>query len=487
MTTRDGNGGGQSERPETPEEAARPDRAGPRPPSFAAVFIAVFLGGALILAAVLVNAKRPTTDISQPSAEHVKATGKCAHCHRQATPAIVRQFETSEHSKRGVTCLDCHSPQEGQTSKAHNGFTITTAPTSKNCGSCHSRELEQFLRSRHAAPAWAAVAGKEAFTPEQFAHAMKFHPEGVDRPANALAIAEGDGVKPAGCNACHSIGVPNDDGSIGNCTQCHSRHATSVRLARQPETCGQCHMGPDHSQIEIFNESKHGVLYRSQQAGYNLDAKSSELSIEDISSPNCAVCHMSGLEGQGVTHDVTERLSWYLFAPVSKKRPGYTNGQQQMKQLCSNCHAANVVDSFYERAEEVVLTTNAKVARMNLLMKGLRDAELLTPEPFDEAIEFLEFDYWHYYGRTAKHGAFMGGPDFVQWHGNYELLKVYVEIAHLAEGLYRAADMPVPEHLHVLKPSADEASQETSATTPPATSDSAVVPQGQTRHPADLE
>ena len=39
------------------------------------------------------------------------------------------------------------------------------------------------------------------------------------------------------------------------------------------------------------------------------------------------------------------------------------------------------------------------------------------------------FDFWHYYGRTAKHGAFMGGADFVQWHGNYELLLHQVELA----------------------------------------------------------
>ena len=65
----------------------------------------------------------------------------------------------------------------------------------------------------------------------------------------------------------------------------------------------------------------------------------------------------------------------------------------------------------------------------------LRDEELLTPEPFDEPIEFLIFDLWHYYGRTAKHGAFMGGADFVQWHGNYELLLKMNELEHMAEEL----------------------------------------------------
>jgi hypothetical protein len=71
------------------------------------------------------------------------------------------------------------------------------------------------------------------------------------------------------------------------------------------------------------------------------------------------------------------------------------------------------------------------------IVSGLRQEGLLTPEPFDEPIEFVAFDFWHYYGRTAKHGAFMGGADFVQWHGNYEILSHLVELESMALGLRR--------------------------------------------------
>ena len=71
-------------------------------------------------------------------------------------------------------------------------------------------------------------------------------------------------------------------------------------------------------------------------------------------------------------------------------------------------------------------------------MKKLRDEKLLTPDPFDEPIEFVHFDLWHYFGRTAKHGAFMGGADFVQWHGFYEMNVKLIEMKKLAEEL-RAA------------------------------------------------
>jgi cytochrome c5 len=192
-------------------------------------------------------------------------------------------------------------------------------------------------------------------------------------------------------------------------------------------------MGPDHSQLEIYRESKHGVLFDMQQDTMNLNADPKTLSTEDMSVPTCSTCHMSGLEGMDVTHDVGERLSWYLFSPVSEKRKNYERGQQEMKEVCSKCHAESHTDTFFEQAETVVETTNKKVRHAEQMMDKLYEQGHLTEEPFDEKIEFVYFDLWHYYGRTAKHGAFMGGADFVQWHGNYELLHKQVKLDELAE------------------------------------------------------
>lgn len=400
--------------------------------SFKSIFIAVVLGTALIVAALIFNAKRPAHEVEQPKAEFVRATGKCATCHRRETAAVVRQFERSQHAKKGVNCLDCHQALEGQTEKVHNGFTIAAHLTAKNCSQCHTTEYNQFVKSRHAAPAWAAVRGAQDFTTEQIAFAEIYHQGAVDRPANALALKEGESAIDVGCLGCHDIGKPNLDGSIGTCTDCHARHTASVALARQPETCGQCHMGPDHAQIEIFHESKHGVLYNAQKREMNLAADPKRLSTADMSVPTCATCHLSGLDGLNVTHDTTERLSYWLFAPVSHKRPTYHQGQTAMKETCLKCHAQTQVEKFYQEAEKVVEDTNAKIAEIKTLMTALRNEGLLTPEPFDEPIEFLYFDFWHYYGRTAKHGAFMGGADFVQWHGNYELLAKATEMKQIA-------------------------------------------------------
>jgi len=46
--------------------------------SFRAVFIGVTVGFALILAAFLINRNRPPAETNQPTADFVRASGKCA-------------------------------------------------------------------------------------------------------------------------------------------------------------------------------------------------------------------------------------------------------------------------------------------------------------------------------------------------------------------------------------------------------------------------
>ena len=401
--------------------------------TFKGVFIAIVIAAGLVIGAIILNSYRPPTDLYQPSAAYVRATGKCAECHRNETGAIVHEFEMSKHAARGVNCLDCHTVEPGQESMDHRGFVINTKVTAANCKGCHDTQYRQYLRSRHAAPSWAAVSGSADFTAEQIAFAEKFHPGAVNRPPNAIGTAVGSAGVVKGCQKCHEVGKPNADGSIGTCTSCHSRHNASVEIARTPTTCGQCHMGPDHSQIEIYNESKHGVMFIAQRAHMNLAAPPAELTTKDMPVPTCATCHMSGLDGLGSTHDTSERLSYWLFAAVSDKRPDYAQAQARMQETCLKCHTSPSIDRFYKEAEDVVAATNDRVREAETLMKSLRDEGMLTPDPYDEPIELLAFDYWHYYGRTAKHGAFMGGADFVQWHGNYELVAKMAEMKEMAE------------------------------------------------------
>ena len=187
--------------------------------------------------------------------------------------------------------------------------------------------------------------------------------------------------------------------------------------------------------MEIYTESKHGLMFAAQRELLNLGAAPDKLTTRDMFVPTCATCHMSGLNGRGVTHDPSERLSYYLFAEVTKPRPEATRAQAKMKDICMQCHTPPLVERVYREAEAVVDSTNEKVQAGKAVMDGLRQDGILTVAAFEQPIQFKYFDLWHYYGRTSKHGAFMGGADFIQWHGNYPILQHLVEIRSEAQEL----------------------------------------------------
>src|SRR5580765_8428274 len=338
--------------------------------NFRAVFIAITIATALILAAYLVNSRRPRVVVEQPSAAFVRASGKCAECHLNTQYSVVHEFEMSAHAKKGLNCLDCHQVVRGQKGTNHNGFIITTTVTPGNCRTCHEAIYQQFLHSRHAAASWAAVAGDKDFTAEQISFGEQYQPGGVKRPPHPLTSLEGAAGTKSGCISCHSVGRPHEDGTIGNCTACHTRHTSSVEFARLPGTCGQCHLGPDHSQMEIYTESKHGLMFAAQRQLLNLSAPPAKLTTRDLFVPTCATCHMSGINGRGVTHDPSERLSYYLFAEVTKPRPNAVQAQAKMKEICVQCHTPALIQRVYKEAEAVVESTNEKVLAGRAVMDG---------------------------------------------------------------------------------------------------------------------
>ena len=405
--------------------------------SFRTVFIAVVLAFALIVGAFLVNRARPSAESKQPNAALVRATGKCAECHYRQQYSVVHEYEMSVHAQRNVNCLDCHQPAPNQKSKEHHGFMLSTQLTAGNCRSCHESIYQEFLRSRHAGVAWAAVYGEKGLTPEQVSFAEQYHPGYAKRAAHPFTSLEGGPAMKGGCEQCHSVGRPNEDGTIGSCTGCHTRHTSSVAIAREPRTCGQCHMGPDHSQIEIYEESKHGIMFNAQAALLDLSKSPKQLTTHDMWVPTCATCHMSGINGNKVTHDTSERLSYYLADPITKQRPNYLAAQNNMQQICLQCHTQPLISTVYQQAEKVVSATNQKVADAQAIVDGLRHEGVLTGAPFTNRIDFVNFDFWHYDGRTSKHGAFMGGADFVQWHGNYPMLAKMVDLQAMAAELRR--------------------------------------------------
>ena len=250
------------------------------------------------------------------------------------------------------------------------------------------------------------------------------------------------------------IGRINLDGSRGSCSACHSRHDFSPRRARQPENCGKCHMGPDHPQKEIFEESKHGVAYRDLKEKMNLDAEEWVLGEDYSAAPTCATCHMSGNSRNGgrITHDPGERISWTNRPPVSLPLDTDINHvivteadpalraemvadtwqakRQRMKDVCSHCHTTDYINGFYKQYDDLVVLYNEKFAKPGkAIVAALRENELITAKQFDEEVEWTWFYLWHHEGRRARHGASMMAPDYAHWHGMFEVAeRFYMEL-----------------------------------------------------------
>lgn len=422
---------------------------------------------------------------------------QCAACHRKQSPALVMEWERSRHGEAGVGCLECHqAKKEDPDAWQHEGAVISALVTPKDCAQCHVEEYEQFSRSHHAqageiiASLDNVLAEKAAGKPGNIADAVngcwQCHGSIIKfkRDEKGNIIRRGEAQKPVidpDTWPNSGMGRLNPDGSKGSCHACHSRHAFEAKLSRSPENCGKCHMGPDHPQIEIYNESKHGIAFYANRERMALDKEGGWVLGKDYSAaPTCATCHMgSFMTPKGVSaansHDVGERISWTLRPVVSTKinlviyEDGYKEDypdtrplpkvgakveivekvvenealvnkkverrvakivtwqqrRENMAGACLNCHNHTYVENFYKQYDDLVTLYNEKFAiPAQELMKELQDdGALKANAPFEYELQWVFYELWHHEGRRARHGASMMGPDFTHWHGMYEVSK----------------------------------------------------------------
>lgn len=394
----------------------------------------IILLGLVLLALAIGGSMGLGTAAEEPVDVLAGSDNECVTCHRNTTPGIVEQYGHSTMAAAEVACEDCHEVEAGYPGAVeHEGTNVLRAPTTAMCEGCHTTEVAQYYQSRHSLPAYVAVYGAKELPEPLLAQYQSITEIGADseklRMRNALHAIEGEAITRFACEDCHNIGVPHEDGSVGQCQDCHIRHEFSLEQARKPETCNHCHIGPDHPQWEIYQESYHGIAYQTGGDSWNWDAEPGTLTVNDFPAPTCATCHFSGFGATGTTHDVGDRLTWYLFAPVSARRPGWTDNMVRMQAVCQECHNQEFIDSFYTGADQLTEAVNERVVESDELVAPiLADINAV---PFDEPIDFVYFELWHHWGRTTKFGAWMQGPDYTQWHGIYELLADLSELEEM--------------------------------------------------------
>ncbi|UIJ39562.1 hydroxylamine oxidoreductase (plasmid) [Desulfobaculum bizertense] len=375
-----------------------------------------------------------------------KQAEACIMCHRTEHPGMFSDWAQSRHAHAGITCIDCHQADptdkdvstehakqydrsDNEWGKAEYRVPVASVVTPKDCSRCHPDEVKQYSRSKHA---------------NTIEIMWKLDPW-LNKGMNT------DNERKTGCYYCHGtvikmkdgkidpttwpnvgVGRVNLDGSLGSCTSCHTRHRFSVMEARKPEACGQCHLGPDHPQIEIFTESKHGDIYDTFGDQYNWNSSPGTWTAGvDYRAPTCSACHMSGSGKVMTSHDVTERISWETQAPLTvrpenfKPFPAKTSWKierDKMKAVCRQCHGDTWINDFYFDYDKTVEEYNegyykpAKAMLDKLYEKGLLDKTTY----FDEHLEVQFYELWHHEGRRARMGAMMMAPDYAWWHGAYE-------------------------------------------------------------------
>lgn len=364
----------------------------------------------------------------------------CVECHQKDNPGIIQQYHESKHSGWGVQCLDCHKPVSGQETliKEHYNVSLIADPTPKNCSQCHEKEVQEFSNSSHAAKSWYAVEGAKNFTQEELAehHLLDAQGQPLNQgKVNPVFDLIGKDASAQSCEVCHAIGQKNKDGSFGDCTKCHLRHTFEVAQARKPETCAQCHLGPDHPQAEIYYESAHGAYYQANKDKYNMVAPAGTLTVKDFPAPTCATCHMSAFGSVKGTHNVGDRLKWTLTPEIAKVRENGEKNRETLIAVCQNCHTQPFIMAEMDKAEKNIKLTNQNVVQGKSIVEDLRSLGLMGTKPLGTPLDFIYFELWHHEGRRARFGAVMGGADYVNWHGIYEQKKALVELQSKADEL----------------------------------------------------
>lgn len=383
--------------------------------------------------------------------------GTCLPCHREKTPAAVRQWAQSAHARAGVGCEACHGSDHARLDRdgARVGLQV--------CGACHPRALEEHRSSRHGMglhTGWGCLRNQ----PGQDPGACRFcHEAGSDAPKAGVQCArflkQSPAMRAVGCNACHQVET--------SCAACHTGHDTDLKVVRNPNVCATCHMGPDHPQWEMWQTSRHGTLYTSAGPGIG---------------PSCQTCHMP----KG-THEVSGGLT---LTPAGDPLPKAAQADQRaaMLRVCAGCHTPTFAKRELSRDDAVQAESRILVKEAEGIVGDLADHGLLDPMPdqrpphplrgqqlvmdgqmlYEDTshIERLLFKMKKYDYAKAVKGAFHQNPAYAHWYGNAELKMDLVDIRAEASRLRERGKLlglpgadprtaTIEDRLRVLKAKAD--------------------------------
>ena len=456
------------------------------------------------------------------------ATQECLGCHGYAHSGIVADWASSRHAKvtpaealkveglalkvsnpdvpealrnTVVGCAECHTlrPEAHADTFDHNGYNVHVVVSPDDCQTCHLEEREQYADNIMAYAStnlsenalYAKLETSISGHAQRRGDRIEFSPPDPSTQALTCYYCHGTVLKVTGSQARETDlgemsfpiieGWPNQgtgrinlDGSRGACTPCHARHAFSIELARKPETCKECHVGPDVPVYKVYSASKHGNIYTALKKHWNFTNVPWTVG-KDFTAPTCAACHVSLLangDGEMVaqrSHRMNDRLSWRLFGliyahpyPKAADNTNIRNSdglplptsfdgtvasdflidsdtqqarRQTMQTVCLNCHSQTWTSGHFARLDNAVERTNAATLTATTIMQDIWAADLASGlksngNPFDEAVEKQWSNLWLFYSNSIRFAAAMaGGGDYSLFaDGYYQLSQGITQI-----------------------------------------------------------
>ncbi|MCP4689146.1 MAG: hypothetical protein GY859_13915 [Desulfobacterales bacterium] len=463
-------------------------------PAFLVLILLIFAAGSAY------GLTQESFDVKDPKVQEINK--KCITCHLKENKSLVFQWENSPHAaaKEGpVGCYNCHAAEKGdEMGYLHEGAFIKAILSPNDCLKCHDSQTREMAKSHHATAGEImasldnmlaeVVGGTPTNKANMHSGCWQCHGSVValKRDKDGKSLRSKTDAPQMDYNTWPNSGIGriNPDGTKGVCNACHSKHSFRAATARQPENCGKCHLGPDHPQKEIYEESKHGIAYyasvrESGQNGMNIMKDGKWVLGDDYyAAPTCSTCHMGSfvkLNGavSKSSHNVGDRLSWNLRAPISSKlnRVTFTDGsvlditgetppragqkakaktyvregdklkkviaektietvvswkerRATMQEMCKSCHGINQVRDFYSQLDDLVNLYNDKFAKPGKKIVGmLKKDGIWENSGFQHKLGFTWFEIWHHEGRRARMAAAMHAPDYVHWHGMYDIAR----------------------------------------------------------------
>jgi len=214
--------------------------------------------------------------------------------------------------------------------------------------------------------------------------------------------------------------------TMASCVDCHGNtHSNAAARARRDEACMDCHGGEASPVIHSYTTSKHGVLVRLEQDGWDWDRP---LELANYRAPGCSYCHMH--KGN---HNVSASVrAWNAMDEIDAAEGERV--QDAMRAVCQDCHSPRYITRLFDNGERMLDIGRMKVQEAAAVIEQAED-KFTGSELAAARQSFVGMQSLHL--KNVYLGVGHQSPDYQWWHGQPALDGDLLRIKGAVGDLYR--------------------------------------------------